>query len=625
MPLLTRNVGGPGLKRSSLEQGIRDLSSPAALSPWVWIQYSPVPLLGTLLVVPQGSPTSAYVKAEVAGATSLLVLAVLAYFSLIALRPLLNRSIVGGLAVCAAWTVMAVAYSTVQAEVQEYLGLPSRAILETPAWWCIKAALLIVGALLLSQRRDLVVDERIAAEAVKAETLRLAELEAIWTSLTTGVSEYLGQGVLPTLYKCRDELERSDPDDVPWQRIGSEFERLATGPIRSLSHTIANTEVSTSGAGATALSDENDLARLRAPRASRFISFLRQYPVIRPVTIFPACLLIPLQLQLWVTGDSDLLLPSFMVAAFTAAIAAIAAFTRSARYRRYLLWQKWLLVLGSQVLVCTGFTYAGFVLKMTLLGTLTSTGQTTLAQGIITLVWVVVATNFAIGYYAAALHNRRERIAVQNSLAVLRSTSRDALRKQEQELRRELASQLHALAQGRLVALSLLAKGVAAGQQAPARARALLASELDSFLPELSSIADLREGVSAMQAIDGPLAEIVDVWQQVMPTTVESVVAPGVSMVPSSLATAVGRVAAEALANAAKHSGATACAIKLVADIDEGLGLVVELSVADNGRPTSNVITTGAGLGMSEINKYSDGRWELKPNSAGNTLTATLQ
>ena len=86
---------------------------------------------------------------------------------------------------------------------------------------------------------------------------------------------------------------------------------------------------------------------------------------------------------------------------------------------------------------------------------------------------------------------------------------------------------------------------------------------------------------------------------------------------------AVHRIAAEALANVARHSGATEATLRVHGDRH------LELEVTDNGTGLANgrAASSGSGLGLTSMHQRADeigGTLEVTSHDHGTTVRATL-
>jgi signal transduction histidine kinase len=82
--------------------------------------------------------------------------------------------------------------------------------------------------------------------------------------------------------------------------------------------------------------------------------------------------------------------------------------------------------------------------------------------------------------------------------------------------------------------------------------------------------------------------------------------------------------ASEALANAAKHAGATACSVRVARREDAGVAWLVA-EITDNGRGGARVVPQGGLAGLSDRLGALGGRLDLRSGAAtGTTLSAVV-
>ncbi len=218
------------------------------------------------------------------------------------------------------------------------------------------------------------------------------------------------------------------------------------------------------------------------------------------------------------------------------------------------------------------------------------------------------------------VENDRLQGQVRAQLAEVRASRRRIVEATDAE-RRRLERDIHDGAQQRLVSLSL-ALGRARGQldheAAPALAAAL-AEATDEVRAALAELRELARGIHPAILTDAGLEAAVRslVERSAVPATLESAVpdrfGPGVE------ATAY-FVVSEALANAAKHAGASSARVSLVA---AGGELAVE--IRDDGRGGADP-AHGSGLrGLRDRVEAAGGRLEIiSPAGEGTTVRATL-
>jgi signal transduction histidine kinase len=227
-------------------------------------------------------------------------------------------------------------------------------------------------------------------------------------------------------------------------------------------------------------------------------------------------------------------------------------------------------------------------------------------------VWVMLAAVIVLGAHAAVNHLARgSRLA--RRVDVLEATRSGAVDAQDDELRR-IERDLHDGAQARLVALGM-SLGLAEQKLAtdPEGAQQLVAEARLGLGEALEELRDLARGIHppvlADRGLGAALATLAD--RSALPVTVlvalEERPSPAVE-------TAAYFAAAEAIANAAKHSGASRIAVDV-----RRRGDVLELEVADDGRGGAD--PSGSGLtGLRRRVEALDGTLAVTSPEGGPTV-----
>jgi signal transduction histidine kinase len=191
--------------------------------------------------------------------------------------------------------------------------------------------------------------------------------------------------------------------------------------------------------------------------------------------------------------------------------------------------------------------------------------------------WILVAGGIALGIHTGIEHaTRRGRLA--RRVEVLETTRSGAVDAQDAELRR-IERDLHDGAQARLVALGM-SLGLAEQKLAtdPEGAQRLVAEARAGLGEALEELRDLARGIHppvlADRGLGAALATLAD--RSALPVTVSVELD---ERLPPAVESAAYFVAAEAIANAAKHSGADRIAVSAAR---RGNELVVEID--DDGR-----------------------------------------
>jgi signal transduction histidine kinase len=225
-------------------------------------------------------------------------------------------------------------------------------------------------------------------------------------------------------------------------------------------------------------------------------------------------------------------------------------------------------------------------------------------------VWPALGLAIAFVILALALRQRR--------IAVLETTRAGAVDVQDTELRR-IERDLHDGAQARLVALGMslgMAEQKLTGD--PSAAAALVAEARTGVEEALRELRDLARGIHPPvltdRGLEAALAALTD--RSTVPVRVEAELA---ERPPAAVETAAYFVAAEAIANAGKHAGASHIDVRLARTPG---ALLVEVS--DDGR--GGAVAAGAGLtGLRRRVEALDGILEIvSPLGGGTTLRAEL-
>jgi signal transduction histidine kinase len=220
-------------------------------------------------------------------------------------------------------------------------------------------------------------------------------------------------------------------------------------------------------------------------------------------------------------------------------------------------------------------------------------------------VWPALGLGIALVIAALGLRQRR--------ITVLETTRAGAVDAQETELRR-IERDLHDGAQARLVALGMslgMAEQKLAGD--PSAAAVLVAEAREGVEEALRELRDLARGIHppvlADRGLEAAVAALTD--RSAVPVHVRADVP---ERPPAAVETAAYFVAAEAIANAGKHAGASRVDVRLART--DGTLLV---EVRDDGRGGADA--AGPGLtGLRRRVEALDGRLELESPAGGGTV-----
>jgi signal transduction histidine kinase len=214
-----------------------------------------------------------------------------------------------------------------------------------------------------------------------------------------------------------------------------------------------------------------------------------------------------------------------------------------------------------------------------------------------------------------------ERRALERRVERLESSRRAVLDVEAGELRR-IERDLHDGAQQRLVMLSINL-GLAAERldDDPAAAKALVVDARDQARLALQEIRDLVRGIAPSILMDRGLVPALSALagRNPVPTSVSSGLAEGARF-PDSVERTAYFVVAEALANVAKHAGATRCAVRVT---HEDGRLIVEIE--DDGRGGATLVPGGGLAGLGDRLAALDGWIETtSPVGGPTTVRATI-
>jgi signal transduction histidine kinase len=233
-------------------------------------------------------------------------------------------------------------------------------------------------------------------------------------------------------------------------------------------------------------------------------------------------------------------------------------------------------------------------------------------------IWTFLALASAFGVHAAiqAGAGRRREVEATERIEVLQSTRAGAVDAQAAELRR-IERDLHDGAQARLVGLAM-DLGLAREKLADDEARALVAGAHEEAKRAIVELRDLARGIHPAVLTDRGLEAALGSLAGASRIPVELNVDAGGRLDPALEAAAYFTVA-EALANAAKHSGATSVRIDVTRRDDR-----LSLRVADDG--IGGADPDGEGLtGLRRRLEAHDGRLGVESlPGRGTILTAEL-
>ena len=246
-------------------------------------------------------------------------------------------------------------------------------------------------------------------------------------------------------------------------------------------------------------------------------------------------------------------------------------------------------------------------------------------------VWLGPLAGLVLLFAAASLSQLVIRLHRQVVVGLLCTSESRELRRQVETLRRSRSAvldveanelsrierDLHDGAQQRLVALSIdLGRASERIDTDPQGAKELVRGSQEQARQALAEIRQLVRGIAPSILLDRGLVPAIEsiTGRGPVRTTVVSQLAPG-ERLPPAVERAAYFVVSEALANVAKHSGATACEVRCRHD---GPDLVVE--VWDDGRGGATVESGGGLAGLQTRVAGVDGRFSVSSPPGGPTL-----
>jgi len=225
--------------------------------------------------------------------------------------------------------------------------------------------------------------------------------------------------------------------------------------------------------------------------------------------------------------------------------------------------------------------------------------------------WVLLGLAIPLGvHYVVGLTARRDRLA--RRVETLETTRLGAVEEQDAELRR-IERDLHDGAQARLVALGLsLGMAEQKFRSDPEEAEKLVAEARAGVAEALSELRDLARGIHPPVLSDRGLGAALDTLADRSPlsTTVRVELD---RRPPARIETAAYFVAAEALANAAKHSGAKQVEIS-IGERDGALAVEITDDGAGGADPAGNGL-----LGLRRRVEALDGTLTVESPAGGPT------
>lgn len=249
---------------------------------------------------------------------------------------------------------------------------------------------------------------------------------------------------------------------------------------------------------------------------------------------------------------------------------------------------------------------AGLVAGATLTGLVLLPVAATVTRGLMALHRAVIA-----GLLCAS-----ERQVLERRVATLETSRRAVLDVEASELRR-IERDLHDGAQQRLVMLAInLGLAEERIDADPAGAKALVADARDQARQALAELRDLVRGIAPSILLDRGLVAALAALagRSPVPTVVASELADG-ERLPDAVERAAYFVVAEAVANVAKHAGATHGEIRVRRD---GPALVVE--VEDDGPGGATVVPGGGLAGLAGRVEALDGTLTVDSPDGGPTV-----
>jgi len=210
---------------------------------------------------------------------------------------------------------------------------------------------------------------------------------------------------------------------------------------------------------------------------------------------------------------------------------------------------------------------------------------------------------------------------LRRQVEVLRRSRSDVIDAEATELHR-IERDLHDGAQQRLVALTI-DLGLASERldADPAAAKQLILEGQEQAREALAEIRQLVRGIAPAILLDRGLVPALEslIGRGPVPTTISSELATGARFGPA-VERAAYFVVSEALANVAKHSGATRCEVRCRVEADGPAARRLIVEVWDDGAGGAHVETGGGLAGLASRVEAVDGRFSISSPEGGPTL-----
>ena len=210
--------------------------------------------------------------------------------------------------------------------------------------------------------------------------------------------------------------------------------------------------------------------------------------------------------------------------------------------------------------------------------------------------------------------------ALRRDVARLRGSRSAALELEASELRR-IERDLHDGAQQRLVALAIdLGRAEERIDTDPAAAKVLVQTARGQAQQALAELRGLVRGTAPAILVDRGLVAAIGAVAGgcPVPASVDSGLSPG-ERLPAAIERAAYFVVAEALANVAKHSGASRCEVTVRRAVSAAAGDRLTIEVRDDGAGGATMVPGGGLTGLRDRVEAVDGTIELSSPPGGPT------
>lgn len=459
---------------------------------------------------------------------------------------------------------------------------------------------------------------------------RLHKARAQTRSLRLLLADDVRQVLVPAIQDFAARIPLASAPAAAIQAWSRELMAFATGVMRDQGHALSRLDLTSSwGTDELPRADEARSRPRREVLTARYV--WRNFCLVRPVTMVPTIVVLPLVLDEFTRGRRDALGAAVvLIIVEVLMIWAFMAFTGTGWYRRRQPPLQWLLWVVGLAACGMAVTPLGAILgtpDVLYLGAFYDRLQQGLA-----LAYTLILLNFAMGLASIELSRRNVSTALTASERAADADEADAAESVNRQLIDESVSRLHSVVQGRIVALSLLLSDAAGSGRdvEPVRERVKLALDqmITSELPAVpvwsppppSRSGSLREGA---------IGEVLAAWESVLSLRATVNEPPPGTDVPLMLTVGASRVVAEAICNSVRHGNARKCDVEISPGATHAGQLSsLIISVRDDGTaaidPEAVAAAGKTSLGLGLIDDWCAGHWSLVAMDSGTVLHAEV-